>query len=172
MTAAAREALLLGALSAVVLALEVFDTRLVAYAVPLVLVYAVLGIALLGFGAAGSLVATRPEWRADERRPAVLAAAALVFAATIVLGHALFVRVAPFLHGPSLTALLLSGLLALPYLAAGVVVTVALSAAGPRLGLTYAADLVGSGLGCFVPIVLLGPLVGEGLLALLAAAAC
>jgi hypothetical protein len=57
----------LAAISAIVLGLEVFETRLLSYSVPMFFIYAVVGIALLGFGAAGTLVSTRLDWLAPER---------------------------------------------------------------------------------------------------------
>lgn len=165
---------LLALLSAVTLALEVFLSRLVSYSVHVVLLYAVLGIAMLGFGAAGSLVAVRQRWLEPERCPLALAWAATAFAVAIVLAHATFLRLTPFMQRVDSVSLLASGLLTLPYLAAGTTVTLALSSAGARVGTAYAANLVGSGLGCFLPLSLLGPLDGERFLALLAtlAAGC
>ena len=58
--------------------------------------YAVIGIALLGFGAAGSLVALRPQWLAPSATTC-LAVSALAFCALIVLAHAAFVRMTPLL---------------------------------------------------------------------------
>ena len=165
---------LLALLSAVTLALEVFLSRLVSYSVHVVLLYAVLGIAMLGFGAAGSLVAVRQRWLEPARVPQAIAWAATAFAVSIVLAQAAFLRMTPFMERVDALSLLASGLLTLPYLAAGAAVTLSLSSAGSRTGAAYAANLVGSGLGCFLPLALLGPLDGERFLALLAtlAAAC
>jgi hypothetical protein len=165
---------LLALLSAVTLGLEVFLSRLVSYSVQVVLLYAVLGIAMLGFGAAGSLVAVRQRWLEPTRCPQALAWAATAFAIAVVVAHATFLRITPFMQRVDTVSLLASALLALPYLAAGSAVTLALSSAGPRIGAAYGANLVGSGLGCFLPLLLLGPLDGERFLALTAtlAAAC
>src|SRR5258706_6657489 len=118
----------LGLLSAVVLGLEVFQTRLVAYSVHVVLVYAVIGIALLGFGAAGTLISLKQRWLEPSVLPRALAYAALSFAALIVVAHAVFVRLTPRLNDVNALSLLASTLLTLPFLAAGTVVTLALSA--------------------------------------------
>jgi hypothetical protein len=160
----------LGALSAVVLGLEVFESRLVAYSVQVVVLYAVLGIALLGFGAAGSLVAVRRDWLTAERLPSALAWSSVAFSASIVIAHAAFVRLTPFMTHVGLLSLALSALLSLPFLCAGTTITLAMSGTR-RIDSAYAANLIGSGLGCFLPLSLLGPLSGEvflGLLALLA----
>ncbi len=165
--------LALGAVSAIVLGLEVFESRLVAYSVPVVVLYAVLGIALLGFGAAGSLVAARRQWLEPEHLPSALAYSSIAFSASIVLAHAAFVRLTPLMTHVGTVSLALSAVLCLPFLAAGTVVTLALSRA-PHVGVAYAANLIGSGAGCFLPLTLLGPLNGEqflGVLALLAWAA-
>jgi hypothetical protein len=156
------------ALSAIVLGLEVLQSRLVAYSVQNVMIYAVVGIALLGFGAAGSLVAVRSSWVSDERLPSVLAWSALAFSASIVLAHALFVRLTPYLVKVDAASFAIAGLLGVPFLAAGTVVTLSLSTKATNLGGAYAANLVGSGLGCFLPLALLGPLDAEHLLGVLA----
>ena len=156
------------ALSAIVLGLEVLQSRLVAYSVQNVMIYAVVGIALLGFGAAGSLVAVRPSWMSDERLHNVLAWSALAFSASIVLAHALFVRLTPYLLKVDAASFAIAGLLGVPFLAAGTVVTLTLSSKATNLGAAYAANLVGSGLGCFIPLALLGPLDAERLLGVLA----
>jgi hypothetical protein len=157
----------LGALSAVVLGLEVFESRLVAYSVQVVVLYAVLGIALLGFGAAGSLVAMRRSWLSAERQPVALAWAAVAFCVSIVSAHATFVRLTPHMIDVGFVSFALSALLTLPFLCAGTVVTLALSGS-KRVDRAYAANLIGSGLGCFLPVTLLGPLSGERFLGLLA----
>jgi hypothetical protein len=157
-------------LSAVVLAFEVFLTKLVSYTVEVLLVYVVLGMAMLGSGAAGSLVAVRRGWLSRERAPRVLAAAAIAFTWTLVLAPGAFVRVSPVTTRAP-TAFALATLLTLPFLAAGVAITVALSAHGKSVGRVYAANLLGAAAGCFLPLALLGPLDGASFLALLASLA-
>lgn len=157
-------------LSAVVLAFEVFLTKLLSYTVEVLLVYVVLGMAMLGSGAAGSLVAIRRGWLDGARAPRVLAASAIAFTWTLVLAPAVFVRIAP-LTTRAPAAFALATLLTLPFLASGVAITVALSAHGKAVGRVYAANLVGSAAGCFLPLALLGPLDGAGFLALLASLA-
>jgi hypothetical protein len=161
-------ALPLGAFSAVVLGLEVLQARICAYSVQVMVVYAVVGIAMLGFGASGTLVALRREWLQRERLPRVLAWSALAFAGSVVLAHAVFVRLTPLLRDVDVLALGVASLLTAPFLAAGTLITLALTSAGKGVARAYAANLVGSGAGCFLPLVLLGPLTGERLLGLLA----
>lgn len=154
-------------LSAVVLAFEVFLTKLVSYTVEVLLVYVVLGIAMLGSGAAGSLLSVRRGWLTEARAPRVLAGSAIAFTWTLVLAPALFVRVSPITTRSS-TAFALAALLTLPFLASGVTITAALATHGKSVGRVYAANLVGAAAGCFLPLALLGPLDGASFLALLA----
>ena len=153
--------------SAVILALEVLLTKILSYTMHSMLLYCVLGIAMLGFGAAGSLVALRPGWLDPTRIHRALAWAALASCVTLTASFAVFVRLTPSLDEVDATAFLVASVLTLPFLCAGTVVTLALSSAGRGLGRCYAANLIGSGLGCFVPLALLGPMSGEQLLALL-----
>jgi hypothetical protein len=157
-------------LSAVVLAFEVFLTKLVSYTVDVLLVYVVLGIAMLGSGAAGSLVAVRRGWLAPTHLGRALAASSIAFTYTLVLAPALFARVSPVTtRAPA--AFALATLLTLPFLASGVTVTLALSAHGRDVGRVYAANLVGAAAGCFLPLALLGPLDGGSFMGMLAALA-
>jgi hypothetical protein len=154
--------------SVAVLAFEVFLTRLVSYTVDLMLIYVVLGIAMLGSGAAGSLVATRAGWLSPDRVGGALAISAAAFPLSLVVAPAVFVRLTPTLEGP-MGAALLAFVMTAPFLASGVTVTLALSSAGRAIGRTYAADLTGAALGCFLPLMLLGPLDGARFLTLLVA---
>ncbi|MBI2390714.1 MAG: hypothetical protein HYV09_14080 [Deltaproteobacteria bacterium] len=153
-------------LSAVVLAFEVFLTRLVSYTVDLMLMYVVLGIAMLGSGAAGSLVALRSGWLSRERVGEVLALAAAAFSISLVIAPAIFVRLTPTIAGP-IGAVSLALVMTAPFLASGVAVTLALASSGEGIGRAYAADLGGAAVGCFLPLALLGPLDGARFLSLL-----
>lgn len=158
----------LALISLATLALEVHLTRVLSYAVSTSLLYVILGIALLGFGAAGSLVTLVPRWLDPDRVERMLVWAALAAVAVFIISPAAFLRLTPWLRAESLFSLLAAPVLTLPFLAAAVVVTLALSSTGGAPGRAYAANLIGSGLGCFVPLWLLGPLDGQLLLALLA----
>ncbi len=163
----------LGGLTLAMLALEILLARLLAYAVHALLVYVVLGLAMLGFGAASTLVALRRSWLEPRATAAVATWASLAFAALLVVSYAVFLRLAPTLpFEVGWRALLAAAVLTLPFVAAGIVVTVALATAGRRIGRVYAADLVGSSLGCFVPVFFLEPLGAPRLLALIALAGC
>lgn len=157
-------------MSAAVLALEVFLTKLLSYALHDWLLYVVLGVAMLGFGAAGTLAAVRPHWREPERAPTVMVLACVATTLSILIGFALFVRLIVFSPESELAAstFLISVLLMLPFLAGGLVITLALASAGTRPARAYAANLVGSGIGGSLPLALLGPVPGEHFLALCA----
>src|SRR6185436_4117410 len=101
-----------------------FLTKLLSYSVFVFLLYVVLGVAMLGFGAAGSLVALRPAWLSPERSATVLAWAALGFVAALFGSLAVFVRSTQMMHGFGFFAFAASGLLALPFFAGGLVITV------------------------------------------------
>lgn len=164
MPQASRNILPLAAISAVVLGLEVFETRLLAYSVPMLFLYAVVGIAMLGFGAAGTLVAARQRWLEPEVLPSYLAWSALAFCVSVVISHAVFARLTPFIDFENFATLALAIVLCLPFFAAGTLITLSLSAHRSS-DAAYAANLIGSGVGCFIPILGLGALTAEQLLA-------
>lgn len=155
-------------LSVVVLAFEVFLTRLVSFTVDLMLIYVVLGIAMLGSGAAGSLVALRSGWLSPERVGEKLAVAAAAFSVSLVVAPAIFVRLTPAIAGPT-GAVWLACVMTLPFLASGVAVTLALASSEADIGRAYAADLAGAAVGSFLPLMLLGPLDGATFLTVLVA---
>jgi hypothetical protein len=156
--------LLLALFSAAVLAFEVFLTKLLSYSVLSFLLYAVLGIAMLGFGAAGSLVALRSRWLAPENIDKALAFSAVGFVAALFGSLAIFVRLTHLVRTPG-AAMGFAVLLTPAFLVGGLVITLALSSKR-SFGRTYAANLLGSGLGCFLPALLLRPLGGERFLVL------
>jgi hypothetical protein len=157
-------------MSAAILALEVFTTKLLSYALHDWLLYVVLGVALLGFGAAGTLAAVRPGWREPKRIQAVLVWASVATCLAVLVGFALFVRLIVFSPESELavSTFAISVLLMLPFLGGGLVITLALASAGTRPARAYAANLIGSGLGGALPLVLLGPVSGERFLAVTA----
>ncbi len=162
----------LALVSAVVLAFEVFLTKLVSYTVDTMLIYVVLGVAMLGSGAAGSLVAVKGGWLDEARAPRVLAQAAAWLSVALVVAPALYARQSPLVAtSDPRGGFVLAGWMSLPFFAAGVVVAVALSTARSELPRAYAWDLAGAALGCFLPLALLGPLDAARFTCLLAALA-
>jgi hypothetical protein len=149
----------LGMTAAATLGFEVFLTRLLAYTVPALLIYMVLGVAMTGFGAASSVIALRAR-RVDV--PGSMSRWAAAFSVLLVVACALFVRLAPALAATPTLAFVGAFLLTAPFFAAGTVITLALSSAGPNVRRVYAVDLLGSGLGCLLPFLLLHSLGASG----------
>lgn len=156
----------LAALSAASLALEILLTKFLAYSVSALLVYVVLGIALLGFGAGGSL-ATLSGWSARGDAMHRMAAASFGFALTTLFGFLVFTRVTPRLTGFDALTVSTAALLVLPFLCAGLAVATALATA-PNVRRAYGANLAGSAVGCLLPLALLRPIGGEPMLPLIA----
>jgi hypothetical protein len=158
----------LGLLSAAALALEVLLTKFLAYSVSALLVYVVLGVALLGFGAGGTLTTAFPNWseRADPENR--LAWASFGFALSTLSAFVVFVRLTSRLSGFDALTVFAATLLVLPFLAGGTAVAVALKSAG-SVRRAYGANLVGSAVGCVIPLVLVGAVGGERLLVVTAA---
>jgi spermidine synthase len=157
----------LALLSGAALSLEVLLTKLLAYSVSAILIYVVLGIALLGFGAGGTLAAAYPRWTEREAPGDRLAWTSLAFSGTTLAAFAVFVRITPRLHELDLLTLAAAGLLTLPFLSAGLAVALALKVSS--VGRTYGANLVGSAAGCLVPLTCLRAVGGERMIPLLAA---
>ena len=124
------------------------------------LAFLVVSLALLGGGAAGTLLGLRRVDLLAESRPsllpwlALLAGASMPLATTAALRLPVEGRVVPSLLvwqlGSALAALALLGA---PFLLAGLVVGVALAQAGAsRVGAVYAASLAGSGVGAVLAV--------------------
>jgi hypothetical protein len=156
----------LALLSCSALALEVLLTKFLAYSVSAILIYVVLGIALLGFGAAGTLAAAYPAWTERASPGNRLAWTSLAFSLATLGAFAIFVRVTPSLHDFGLLTFAAAALLTCPFLAAGLAVALALKVG--NVGRGYAANLAGSAVGCVVPLVCLRALGGERMIPLLA----
>ncbi len=158
-----------------VLMLEVLLTRVFSFTIWYHLAYLTISTALLGFGAAGSLLASYPSLLAgDPRRLAArcsaAAGAAVVLAMLVLAPHPL--DPARLVGEPGSFFLGLLGYYAvvtLPFLLAGIAVAAPLSAHPERVDRLYAADLAGAGLGCAGAVVALWWLDGPGALALAAA---
>lgn len=153
-------------ISAATLTLEVLQTRIFAYSLNPFLLYAAITIAMLGFGASGTLLACWQGWR-RYRIGSVGAFGAAGFAISLVWAHFLFARVSIALsqHDVNLLSALVFGSLALPYVFAGIAVTACLASAGRGVHLTYLLNLVGSAVGCFLVYPLLKPLGASALVA-------
>jgi len=165
-------------LSAVVLALEVAHVRLLSYVTDPRLVYGAISVALAGLGGASMIVAIRPSLaRGDERELARrVAICAIACGLSIVLSAIVLARVSRGFSVASTTHVLTRALpilvvCAIPYVPGGLAITIALASdRSSSTHRTYAASLIGSALGCFVPLALLRPLGLEALLSVLALA--
>jgi hypothetical protein len=162
---------------------EILLTRIFSLTIWYHLAYLTISTALLGFAAAGSILASRPR---------LLARGAGRLAAFAAAGAGLALLVAVWALGPnpidpdrlrSAPARLFLGLLAyyasvaVPFLGAGLAVAAPLAAYPAHASRLYAADLLGAGLGCAAAVAALRWLDGPAALAacsavfLLAAAA-
>ena len=157
--------------SAAVLALQVLQTRILSVQMWHHHSYMVVTMALLGFGAAGSIATIFPGL--IGRHPARNASlAATLFAPTTLLGFLLLSATADTAAEMTaerryLSLSLFYGYLILPYLCGGLVVTIALSAAA-RVTRLYAWNLLGSALGAWLFLAAVTPLGAERLLVLCA----
>lgn len=165
----------LGLLSAALIALQLTLMQSFAISQWHHFAYLIVAIALLGFGTAGTLLALCRQWalrHAPLLLPLLLFSCAL--AMTLAAGRApnLFGRFDTYLlpYEP-LQALWLLGvilLLSLPFLLGALVVGLLFIEQAERIGLTYFANLFGSGLGGLLGIALLSSFAPESLPALLA----
>jgi hypothetical protein len=137
------------------LMLEVLLTRITSVMAWYHLAFFVISLAMLGLTAGAVLVFLKPDWVTADDVARRLAESTLGFALAIPLGLALLLA-HPLVHGGSLmdfVALTSSGLaLALPFVLAGVALTLALTRAGLPAGRAYGIDLLGAASGCALVI--------------------
>lgn len=165
----------LGVLSAAVLGVEVLQVRIFSVMLWYHLATLVLAVALLGFGAAGTLLAVRPKLGARDPDDTA-AGAAVVFALGLVAAFAVMTRIPldTFMDARVVQIVMIAVYyvaLGLPFAAAGVAVAVLFARGHERATGLYFANLVGSAAGGLLPFALLTPLGGETTLFLLAALA-
>jgi hypothetical protein len=152
------------------LLLEVSYTRIVSFKLWYYYTYLVIGLALLGIGSGGVLVAVfapMRRWSTDR----ILAVCAMASAGTTLVGYVVLARVhinttliwdygtRTSLKNLAVLALI-SFVLFATFIAFGVIVAVLLGRAGDRVGRLYFGDLLGAGIGCLIAIPLivhLGP---------------
>ena len=150
--------------SAAVLLLQLVQTRVFSVMLWHHLTYLVVTFTLLGFAAGGTVLACRPKWLAGDAGGR-LAAGSLLFGLFVLGAYALVTR-----HPPATahtgagiaTAAVSYAVLLVPMVFAGFVVALALSAAGPEVGRTYAVNMVGSAVGAALFVPALRALGGEG----------
>ena len=159
--------------SVAVLMQEILLTRIFSLTIWYHLAYLTISTALLGFAAAGSLLAARPAWLARGAAPLASRSAA---------GAGVALLVAMWLLGPRpidpsvlASGRLFLGLLgyyaavAVPFLLGGLAVAAPLAAHPDRADRLYAADLLGAGLGCLAAVAALTFTTGAAAVVLCAA---
>jgi len=163
-------------LSAASLALEVNLTRLFSVAQFYHFAFLVVSLALLGYGASGTLLTVFPHLA--QRRPRrLLVALGWGFAATAIGSYliTIYVPLDTFRIARDWRQWLVLAVhylaLSSPFLCAGMAVGIALAARPDRTGRTYAASLVGSASGCLVAVIAPSGVGGEGTVFLCAAVA-
>ncbi|MET0342744.1 MAG: hypothetical protein ABW252_17185 [Polyangiales bacterium] len=137
------------------LMLEVLLTRITSVMAWYHLAFFVISLAMLGLTAGAVVVFVRPAWFGAAEVPRRLAESTLGFALAIpvCLALALAHPLNPVVSLMGFVALLSSGLaLALPFVLAGVALTLALTRAGLPAGRAYGIDLLGAASGCALVI--------------------
>jgi hypothetical protein len=164
----------LALLAAAALAFEITLTRLFSVTQGYHFAFLAVSVALLGYGASGTALSLVPRWTAPPtaRRAASLSllfAVGILFA-TLSLNYLPFDSYRIAWERIQVLYLVLYYLaLTLPFFCAGLVTGLLLAAHPEAAFRLYAANLLGSALGCLLPVLIL-PLLGEGIL--LAIAAC
>jgi len=161
--------------SLAVLMAEVLLTRIFSFAIWYHLAYLTLSTALLGFGAAGALLAVYPKLLGDglSRRLGLWSAAAglaLLGSLALLAPHPLdpdrlLEEPMQFFFG----LLGYSLLVVVPFVLAGLAISAPLSRWPHRIDRLYAADLFGAGVGCLVAVAALATLDGPATLMVCAA---
>ncbi len=148
-----------------IILLEINYTRIFSYKLVYYFTYVIIGIALLGLGGGGVLVAMVPRLRQGDGRstPAICCAGGvavlasyLVVSATQVNSVDLVSAVASRAAGTALRQggklLLICLALLVPFLAAGLAIAVSFAVRHDRINRLYFADLLGAGLGCALAV--------------------
>ena len=153
--------------SAIVLALQILQTRIFAYSLSHVTIFLAIGVCLLGLGASATVLAALPEVTKDRARR-LAAAAAAAGAVSIPVAHAVFARTATSLSETSFVSLLTLVVLTLPYFGFGMAIALLLVCRSEAIGRAYAFNLAGSGIGCLIVFPLLDGLGAESALVVVA----
>ena len=140
--------------------LEVLDTRLLSVLTWYHLSFLAVSVAMLGTAAGAVFVFVAGDLFAPARAVRMLPGVGLAFAIALPVSHvANLVIPFPSVRGgvpAELAALGIATLaLTIPFVIAGVAITLALTRTGGRIGILYGADLIGAALGCLAIIWLL-----------------
>jgi len=140
------------------LILEILLTRIVSVQAWYHLAFFIISIGMLGMTAGALAVFLYPGAFAEDRIAQRLAQSSLAFAASVPISLAavLGAKLMPVTDLASFTSLLASGAaLAVPFVFAGLALTLALTRAGLPPGLSYGVDLCGAATGCVLVIPLM-----------------
>ena len=141
------------------LLLEILDSRLLSVLTWYHLAFLAVSLAMLGMAAGAVLVFVGPRY-SSGRAAAELPRAALWLAVAIPVSHLLnlsmpFPTLEQFSVMEAIGIIFATIVLGVPFLVAGIVVTLALTRTGAAIGRLYAADLAGAALGCLLIVPLL-----------------
>ncbi|MFN8061374.1 MAG: hypothetical protein U0Q12_19605, partial [Vicinamibacterales bacterium] len=117
-----------------------------------------ISVTMFGMTVGALVVYLVPRWFTNDLVPRRLAESAAVFALAVVASFLAHLSI-PFITKPSFVFVFAIGLtyaiLAVPFTASGICLTLALTRMASGLGTIYAADLIGAGLGCLTVVGLL-----------------
>ncbi len=149
----------LGLVAAATLMLEILLTRIFSVTMWYHFAFMAVSIAMFGLTVGGLLVFRFPRWFPDDRLPTHLARHALALAGATLAAFVLHLRIRFRMDGSWQGNLALAATyvtIAVPFVFAGVVLSLALSRFPRRVGQLYAADLLGSAAGCLTLVAALG----------------
>lgn len=137
---------------------EILLTRIFSVTMLYHFAFVAISVAMFGMTVGALTVHLWPARFPSERLPAQLSLSATAFAAAIVFSFLTQLSI-PFHVHPSVVAvyaiLLTYGVIAVPFVASGICVALALTRRPAHIGSLYAADLAGAALGCVLLIGLL-----------------
>jgi spermidine synthase len=137
---------------------EILLTRIFSVTMLYHFAFVAISVAMFGMTAGALVVYLWPQWFPPERLARQLSASATAFAVLIVLSFLTQLSV-PFHVHPSIVAIYAIGftyaVIAVPFVASGVCVALALTRRPERVASLYAADLAGAALGCVLLVGLL-----------------
>ncbi len=155
----------IAAVSAALLMTELALTRIFSVTMYYHFAFLAISIALFGLSASGVLVFVLRRQLAAAGTRELLTAGALIHALATLLALAALVRIRVGLNytpGNLVLMLTIYLLAALPFLTGGAVISLALARMSSRIGVLYAADLLGAAAGCLALIPLLNRLGAPG----------
>jgi hypothetical protein len=142
------------------LALQVLLTRVFAAVLYYHFGFMAISLALLGVGAGAILIYVRPQWFDSDPLERALARWSVLYAGLLIVAVLLIVRL-DYTLGDEVTTQFVFNLAAacvlaaMPFLAAGIVISLAVRGYARSIGRVYAFDLAGAGLGAAVVVPLM-----------------